>query len=92
MPTYEYRCSACAYSFEEFQSITADPFQICPQCGKTTLRRVLGGAGMIFKGSGFYLTDYKKGGDSSSAKSPKGSAEGASPTPEKPSTKSGEKT
>ncbi len=71
MPTYDYRCSACGHEFEEFQSITAEPFELCPQCGKNTLKRGLGGgAGMIFKGSGFYLTDYKKSGGPSSAKSP----------------------
>ena len=87
MPTYEYRCAACAHTFEEFQSITAEPFQICPHCGKSTLRRVLGGgAGMIFKGSGFYLTDYKKGQSSSGAKSSgKGSdrEKPSSPSPKK---------
>jgi putative FmdB family regulatory protein len=78
MPTYEYRCAACAHTFEEFQSMTADPFEICPQCGKSTLKRVMGGgAGLIFKGSGFYLTDYRKGGSSSS---PKNSSDGKPPS------------
>lgn len=95
MPTYEYRCAACAHTFEEFQSITADPFEICPQCGKPTLRRILGGgAGMIFKGSGFYLTDYRKPDSTSSAKrttkgsdSTKPSAPESTSSPEKPSQK-----
>ncbi|MCK4851877.1 MAG: zinc ribbon domain-containing protein [Candidatus Omnitrophica bacterium] len=59
MPTYEYRCDSCAYVFERFQSITDDALKKCPQCG-SLLRRVIGaGAGIIFKGKGFYQTDYK---------------------------------
>jgi len=59
MPTYEYECISCGYSFEVFQSITADPLKECPECGKE-VRRVLGnGGGIIFKGSGFYQTDYR---------------------------------
>ncbi len=61
MPTYEYRCKSCGYEFEEFQQITADPLVVCPKCAEPSLKRIMGGgAGMIFKGSGFYLTDYKK--------------------------------
>jgi putative FmdB family regulatory protein len=60
MPTYEYKCSACGHAFERFQSITADPIKKCPQCGKSKVKRLLGtGAGLIFKGSGFYITDYR---------------------------------
>ena len=60
MPTYEYRCSACNYEFERFQSITADPIKRCPECGKAKVKRLIGtGAGLIFKGSGFYITDYR---------------------------------
>jgi putative FmdB family regulatory protein len=60
MPTYEYKCSACNHTFERFQSITADPIKKCPQCGKSKVKRLLGtGAGLIFKGSGFYITDYR---------------------------------
>jgi putative FmdB family regulatory protein len=59
MPTYEYECTACGYRFEKFQSITAPAVKRCPQCGKS-VRRLLGiGAGVIFKGSGFYTTDYR---------------------------------
>jgi putative FmdB family regulatory protein len=59
MPTYEYACQRCGHNFEEFQSITAEPLKRCPRCnGK--LQRLLGaGSGLIFKGSGFYQTDYK---------------------------------
>lgn len=61
MPTYEYRCKSCGYEFEEFQSISAEPLVICPQCAEPTLKRLMSsGAGLLFKGSGFYLTDYKK--------------------------------
>ena len=60
MPTYEYKCDACGYAFERFQSITADPIKRCPECGKAKVKRLIGtGAGLIFKGSGFYITDYR---------------------------------
>ena len=60
MPTYDYQCKRCKHEFEEFQSITADPLTKCPECGRNVLQRLIGpGAGLIFKGSGFYITDYK---------------------------------
>ena len=60
MPTYEYQCSACGHRFDEFQSMSADPLVKCPQCKKKKLERLIGtGAGVIFKGSGFYQTDYR---------------------------------
>ena len=60
MPTYDYRCEKCEYEFEKFQSITADSLRKCPKCGKNSLKRLIGtGAGVIFKGPGFYETDYK---------------------------------
>ena len=60
MPTYDYECQACNHTFEKFQSITAKPIRKCPECGKSRVRRLLGtGAGIIFKGSGFYQTDYR---------------------------------
>lgn len=60
MPTYDYQCDACGHQFEEFQSITANALKKCPQCGKLKLKRLFGtGAGLIFKGSGFYQTDYR---------------------------------
>ena len=59
MPTYDYKCSSCGYTFEYFQLMSAEPLTECPQC-KGTLKRMIGtGAGPIFKGSGFYQTDYK---------------------------------
>jgi putative FmdB family regulatory protein len=60
MPTYEYKCDACGAQFERFQSITAEPIKRCPECGRAKVRRLIGtGAGLIFKGSGFYITDYR---------------------------------
>ncbi|MEM6458058.1 MAG: zinc ribbon domain-containing protein [Planctomycetota bacterium] len=60
MPTYDYVCDACDYTAEEFQSMTAKVLRKCPACGKPKLRRLIGtGAGVIFKGGGFYETDYR---------------------------------
>ncbi len=60
MPTYEYKCSACGHGFEEFQSISAKPVRKCPQCGKLAVNRLISaGGGVIFRGSGFYETDYR---------------------------------
>ena len=60
MPTYDYVCNGCGAEFEEFQSITAAPLRKCPHCGARKLKRLIGtGAGIIFKGSGFYETDYR---------------------------------
>ncbi len=60
MPTYDYLCDACDHAFELFQSITADAEKKCPECGKKKLRRLIGpGAAIVFKGSGFYQTDYR---------------------------------
>ncbi|MCX6992177.1 MAG: zinc ribbon domain-containing protein [Kiritimatiellaeota bacterium] len=60
MPTYEYECRDCHHQFELFQNITAKPITRCPKCKKNKLRRLIGkGAGIIFKGSGFYQTDYR---------------------------------
>lgn len=60
MPTYEYQCDACEHQFEELQSIKDEPLKKCPKCRKKKLRRLFGtGAGLIFRGSGFYITDYR---------------------------------
>jgi putative FmdB family regulatory protein len=60
MPTYDYKCANCEHQWEEFQSITAKPKRKCPECGKLKAKRMIGpGAGIIFKGSGFYETDYR---------------------------------
>ena len=60
MPTYEYLCQACGHEFELFQSMSASVKRKCPECGKLKLKRLIGiGSGVIFKGSGFYQTDYR---------------------------------
>lgn len=60
MPTYEYRCNVCGHELEQYQPITAEPLRKCPACGRQTLRRLIGaGGGILFKGSGFYQTDYR---------------------------------
>ena len=61
MPTYDYECRSCHHTFEAFQSIKEEALKKCPKCGKSSLRRLFGGGmGIIFKGSGFYTTDYKR--------------------------------
>ena len=79
MPTYDYKCRGCDHRWEEFQRITAEPTRQCPECGKQRAERVIGaGAGILFKGTGFYQTDYrsenyKKGADAEKkASEPKG--------------------
>jgi putative FmdB family regulatory protein len=60
MPTYEYKCDACGHAFEQFQSMSSEPTRRCPKCKKLKVKRLIGtGAGLIFKGSGFYITDYR---------------------------------
>jgi putative FmdB family regulatory protein len=60
MPTYDYLCASCNHTFEKFESMSANPSKKCPECGKLKLKRLIGaGAGVIFKGSGFYETDYR---------------------------------
>ncbi len=75
MPTYEYQCDACGNKFEKFQSIKSAPIRKCPNCGKNKVRRLIGtGAGLIFKGSGFYITDYRSDSYKEKAKSESGDA------------------
>ena len=70
MPTYEYHCDACSHEFEEFQYINDEPLTKCPECGKKKLRRLIGGgAAVVFKGSGFYQTDYRSDSYKKTAKS-----------------------
>jgi len=86
MPTYDYECDACGHRFELFQSISADPEKKCPECKKLKLRRLIGtGAAVVFKGSGFYQTDYRSdsykksaAADSSSSSSSSGSGSSGS--------------
>jgi putative FmdB family regulatory protein len=60
MPTYEYECTKCGHKFEASQNITDQPLNKCPKCGKKVKRLIGSGSGIIFKGSGFYATDYRK--------------------------------
>src|SRR6478672_11976116 len=77
MPTYEYKCDGCGAEFERFQPITAAPIKRCPECGKAKVRRLIGtGAGLIFKGSGFYITDYRDKSYTDKAKAESGAASG----------------
>ncbi len=66
MPTYDYECLTCKHRFEAFQSMTARPLRKCPECGKPVRRLIGGGAGIVFKGTGFYQTDYKRAGEKKS--------------------------
>jgi putative FmdB family regulatory protein len=64
MPTYDYQCSACGHTFDELQSFSEPPLTKCPKCKKNKLERLFGGGGaIIFKGSGFYETDYRRTGE-----------------------------
>jgi putative FmdB family regulatory protein len=77
MPTYEYVCEACEYAFEKFHSMKDDPIRKCPECGKLKVKRLIGSGGAIlFKGGGFYQTDYRSQGYKESVKK-----ETASPAP-----------
>ncbi|HUO08949.1 MAG TPA: zinc ribbon domain-containing protein [Phycisphaerae bacterium] len=80
MPTYEYACNACQHQFEEFQSITAKPIAVCPKCKKKKVKRLIsGGAGFLFKGSGFYITDYRSDAYKAAAKGDSAPAATAAP-------------
>jgi putative FmdB family regulatory protein len=84
MPTYEYKCEACGHAFEKFQSMTSAPIRKCPNCGKLKVKRLIGtGAGLIFKGSGFYITDYR-------SDAYKKDAKGETPAPPAETAKNGE--
>jgi putative FmdB family regulatory protein len=77
MPTYDYVCNACGHAFEEFQSMSAPVLKKCPKCKKARLQRLIGtGAGVIFKGSGFYETDYRSDSYKTAAKADSDKASG----------------
>jgi putative FmdB family regulatory protein len=78
MPTYEYECRACGHQFEAFQRMSDPPLKKCPSCKKSTARRAIsGGAGFLFKGSGFYTTDYRSESYRKAAKAEQGAASSA---------------
>jgi putative FmdB family regulatory protein len=98
MPTYEYECQRCGRHFDQFQSIKDPPLKRCPKCRGKVQRQIGTGAGIIFKGSGFYATDYRSDGYKKAAKADKdshsstpksgasdSSASKAPPAPKKPS-------
>lgn len=86
MPTYEYRCPQCGNDFEKFQKMSDEPVADCPACGTQAPRRISAGAGLVFKGSGFYITDYQRGeGYKKAAEGEKG---GSGASESKPSTES----
>ncbi|MDR1618203.1 MAG: zinc ribbon domain-containing protein [Treponema sp.] len=84
MPTYGYECKSCGHTFDVFQSMKDDPLKTCPQCGKELRRLINGGSGVIFKGSGFYVTDKGKAGPAKDGGKPAGpeKAAGAAPAGE----------
>lgn len=79
MPTYEYECSKCSHLFEQFQSMRDEPLKKCPACGGKVKRLLGTGAGIIFKGSGFYQTDYRSSAYHSSVKAEKSSTKSDTP-------------
>ena len=85
MPTYDYKGPKCGTEFQEFQKITAKPGAKCPKCGAKAERQLSGGAGLVFKGSGFYLTDYGRSGQAK--KSDSGESSGGSEKKDKPAEK-----
>lgn len=96
MPTYDYRCNACGHAFEEFQMMSDPVLRKCPECKKLKLERLIGaGAGFLFKGSGYYVTDYRSKGykDDKKADAPKsdssksGASDSKSTGSDSPSTK-----
>ena len=86
MPTYDYICDGCGHEFEAFESIKADPQKHCPKCDTDQLRRKIGGGGAIlFKGSGFYITDYRSDSYNKAAKADSSSSSSSAPPPAAPS-------
>jgi putative FmdB family regulatory protein len=86
MPTYDYECGGCGHAYELFQSISAKPKRKCPSCGELKARRLIGtGGGIIFRGSGFYQTDYRSEGYKQAAKAEKESGSGEKKSDKAPS-------
>jgi putative FmdB family regulatory protein len=76
MPTYDYECTKCGYEFEKFQSMTDKPLAACPKCNGKVKRLIGSGSGIIFKGSGFYATDYRKSSSKGTGKTDKSASDG----------------
>jgi putative FmdB family regulatory protein len=90
VPTYDYKCDACGHAFELFQSMSADPIRKCPACKKNKVKSLIGtGACLIFKGSGFYITDYRDQSYTDKAKAESGAATGGDSKGDGASTASG---
>ncbi len=89
MPTYDYQCAGCGHRFENFQAMSSKPLRKCPECGRPKLKRLIGpGGGLLFKGSGFYITDYrsdsyKSAASSDSTSAPSTAKKSDDPTPSK---------
>lgn len=92
MPTYEYRCKGCGHELEVQQSFTDDPLTSCPSCGEASLRKVFGNIAVTFKGSGFYKTDNRAGGGTTSTSSESSSTSSDTKTETKSETKTETKT
>ena len=89
MPTYEYECRSCHHRFEKFQSMTARPVAACPKCKHSARRLISAGGGLLFKGSGFYITDYRSSDYKKKAEADsKPAVKSETPKPAKPSEKS----
>jgi putative FmdB family regulatory protein len=89
MPTYDYVCESCGHKWELFQSIKAEAVRTCPECGKKKAKRMIGpGAGIIFKGSGFYQTDYRSSAYKKAAEADQKSQNGGDSKKSESSTKS----
>jgi putative FmdB family regulatory protein len=84
MPTYGYECKSCTHTFDVFQSMADEPLKNCPQCGKEIRRLINGGTGVIFKGSGFYVTDKKGGGSKPAPSGKPDSPDNKAPSSAKP--------
>ncbi|MFV1966705.1 MAG: FmdB family zinc ribbon protein [Pirellulaceae bacterium] len=92
MPTYDYECNSCGHEFELFQSISDSPRKKCPECGRLRLRRLFGtGSAIVFKGTGFYQTDYRSDSYKQGAKAEKKASSTASSDKDKSGNGKGEK-
>ena len=88
MPTYDYKCIDCEHTFEQFQKMTDEPISICPECGGSVKRLIGAGLAPIFKGTGFYQTDYKSNNNGSSEKKTSKESDNSKTKKDVPSTKS----